>query len=92
MIDALGHPITAGDTVLTNAYYSCSMTEITSVDRTTEKAVYVTIQAHSWHYDEKLKQGVHTSYKKQMRRRPDQVLVITKQLEHNQTNYPENMI
>jgi len=92
MIDTLGHPIAEGDTVLTNAYYSSAMNEITTIDRTTKKAVYVTIQAYHWFYDENLQRGVHKTYRKQMRRRPDQVIVISKQLEHNREHYPENML
>ena len=92
MIDILGHPIGAGMTVLTNKYYSSSMGEITTVDRVTKKAVIVTIHAYDWYYDEVLKRGITTPYKKQIRKRPDQIIVIDKQLNHNQKNYPENMI
>lgn len=92
MIDILGHPIEAGMTVLTNKYYSATMGEITTVDRVTKKAVIVTIQAYDWYYDEVLKRGITKPYRKQIRKRPDQIIVIDKQLDHNQTNYPENMI
>jgi len=92
MLDVLGHPIQAGMTVLTNHYYSPSMGAITTVDKVTKKAVYVTIHCHWGYWDKVNKAYVRQNGKKQMRRRPDQVIVIDKQLNHNRKKYPENML
>lgn len=92
MIDILGHPVKKGMTVLTNAHWSTAMTEITTVDKVTPKAVYVTIHATGGYWDTENKKFVRTSGNKQMRRSYAKVLVIDKQLKHNRKNYPENMI
>jgi hypothetical protein len=68
------------------------MNESTTMASRTNRAGYVPIHAYHWYYDENLGRGVHKTYRKQMRRRPDQVLVISKQLEHNRKHYPENML
>jgi hypothetical protein len=88
MIDILGHPITVGATVLTNGYYTSSMNTVTTVEKITEKAVYAKIDA-VW-YDLSTRQI--QSAKKLMRRRPDQFIVIDKQLKYNQKTYPENRL
>ena len=88
MIDILGHPITVGATVLTNGYYTACMNTITTVEKITEKAVYARVDA-VW-YDWNTKQRRRT--KKLMRRRPDQFIVIDKQLNYNRKTYPENML
>jgi allantoicase len=88
MIDILGHPITVGATVLTNGYYTACMNTITTVEKITKKAVYAKVDA-VW-YDWETKQRHRT--KKLMRRRPDQFIVIDKQLKYNQKTYPENML
>lgn len=88
MIDVLGHPIEAGMTVLTNGYYSASMEVITTIDRVTEKSVFVTVYA-SW-YDWKTR--TRCKGYKSVRRRPNKVIVINKQLNYNKKTYPENLI
>lgn len=88
LTDILGHPIKAGTLVLTKSYWSTTMNKLVTIDRVTEKAVYVTLDA-TW-YDFKTGQRIHA--KKSVRRRPDQVVAISKQIEHNRKKYPENMI
>lgn len=92
MIDILGHPIEAGMTVLTNKYYTATMGEITTVDRVTPKAVIVTVNYWGGYWDKEQKKYIHTTGRKQIRKRPDQILVIDKQLDFNHKEYPENMI
>lgn len=90
--DILGHPIEPGVTVLTNRYQSSSMGEITTVDRITKKAVIVTINATWYSWDSVTRKYTRHSGRKTIRKRPGQVIVIDKQLKHNQKEYPENMI
>lgn len=92
MIDILGHPIEAGMTVLTNKYYTATMGEITTVDRVTEKAVIVTVNAAGTYWDKENKKYIRFSGRKQIRKRPDQILVIDKQLDFNRSEYPENQL
>lgn len=92
MIDVLGHPIEVGMTVLTNYYSSASMGVITTVDKITKKAVYVTFNCVWYSWDKQQKTYVRNSGLKQIRRRPDQIIVIDKQLNYNRTTYPENML
>jgi predicted HicB family RNase H-like nuclease len=88
MIDKLGHPITVGATVLTNGYYTSSMNTVTTIEKVTEKAVYVIIDANSYDYAN----SKYTYTKKLMRRIPDQIIVIDKQLNYNKKTYPEYQI
>lgn len=92
LLDILGHPIEEGMTVLTNAHYSPAMTELSVVDKVTAKAVYVTVYAYGGYWDSNTNKHVSTAGNKQMRRRPDQVIVIDKQLSYNQETYPEYQI
>jgi len=87
-IDILGHPIEKGMTVLTNSYCSASMTDISKVDRVTAKAIYVTVNA--WSYD--AKSNLYVEAPKAMRKRADQVIVVSRQLEYNKKHYPEHML
>jgi len=88
MIDVLGHPIEVGATVLTNGHYTASMNTVSKVEKVTAKAVYTNIYATWYDY----KTGELRTGQKLMRRRPNQFIVIDKQLDYNQKNYPENMI
>lgn len=88
-IDILGHPIGKGMTVLTNGYGSASMTEISKVDRVTAKAIYVVV-VNAWCYDAKSNSYVEAP--KAMRKRADQVIVVSRQLEYNKKHYPEHML
>lgn len=88
MLDILGHPVRAGDKVLTGAYYSFGQDLVTNVVRTTPKAVYVNVDVYN--YDS----STHTrkSHQHVVRRRYDQVVVVDKQLAHNKKKYPEYLI
>lgn len=92
MIDILGHPIEAGMTVLTNKYFTATMGEITTVDRVTPKAVIVTVNATWGYWDKENKKYIRMNGRKTIRKRPDQILVIDKQLNFNRSQYPENML
>lgn len=89
MIDALGHPIREGDTVLTGAYWSSTMDMTTTVTKVTKKSVYVCLKVCYFDYQKGVvvEDGV-----KEVRRKPSQVVVITQQLKHNQEHYPENLL
>lgn len=88
LIDVLGHPIEAGMTVLTNGYYGLTMDQLVKVDKVTKKAVYVTLTASWYNWSEK----VWCTEQKSIRRHPNKVLVIDKQLKYNRKMYPEYMI
>lgn len=92
LLDILGHPIEEGMTVLTNAHNSPAMTELSVVEKVTGKAVYVSVYAHTGYWDVNTNRHVSTSGNKQIRRRPDQVIVIDKQLSYNKKTYPEYQI
>jgi hypothetical protein len=88
MLDVLGHPVTAGDMVLTGDYRTAGMQLVTEVIRTTPKAVYVNLSVFNYNWSD---HSVKTA-KKPVRRRYDQVVVIDKQLSHNKKVYPEYLI
>ena len=92
MIDILGHPIKPGMTVLTNKYYSAVMGEITTVERVTKKAVIVKIMSVWYTWDAENRQHIKHQGLKAIRKRPNQILVIDKQLDFNRKEYPENML
>lgn len=81
LVDPIGHPIEAGMTVLTHAYASTYSTP-TRVARVTKKAIIVYVKKYN--YDMKAYVEDH-----EVRRRPDQVFVIDKQLTYNKNTYPE---
>jgi hypothetical protein len=91
-VDVLGHPIKEGMTVLTNNYYSPSMGTITVVEKVTPKAIIVSIDGVWTVWDYVNRTYVRHKGVKRLRKRPDQIIVIEQQLNHNRENYPENMI
>ena len=88
LIDVLGHPIEAGMTVLTTAHYGSTMDQLVKIDKVTKKSVYVTLTASWYNWREK----VWCTEQRSIRRRPNKVLVIDKQLKYNRKMYPEYMI
>lgn len=88
LIDVLGHPIEAGMTVLTNGYDGSTMDQLVKIDKVTKKAVYVTLTVRWYNWREK----VWYTGQRSIRRRPNNVLVIDKQLKYNRKMYPEYMI
>lgn len=93
MIDCLGHPIKVGDKVLTNAYYSTNMSEITTVVKINKKSVVVEIEAYAYKVNPDTNKWEGKQYDNyRIRRHPSKVIVIGAQLEHNRQNYPECMI
>ena len=93
MIDVLGHPITPGAQVLTGTYGSPAMNKVSTVISVAKKTLVVEVLKRSWHYDDATSRWVSkTEPNGRVRRRPHQVVVIDKQLEHNLMTYPENMV
>jgi hypothetical protein len=92
MLDVLGHPVNAGDVVLTGHYGTVGVHQITRILRTTPKAVYVNVDAQEFIYMKEFPYGKSVNVQKTVRRRYDQVVVVGKQLAHNKKKYPENMI
>ncbi len=93
MIDRIGHPIKVGDKVLTNAYHSTDMSEITTVVKINKKSVVVEIEAYIYKVDPDTNRWKGKQYNNyRIRRDPSKVIVIGAQLEHNRQNYPEYMI
>lgn len=88
MLDALGHPIRAGDTVLTSHHYGVHMNYVTTVKRVTKKNVYVELKIR--HYCRCTKSTV-TLYQ-ELRRPPYKFIVVNEQLKHNKEHYPENQL
>lgn len=88
MIDVLGHPITVGATAITNGYCTSTLNTITVVEKVTKKAAYVTVEAFSYNWETRERYRT----KKLMRKRPDQIMIIEKQLNYNKKTYPENFI
>jgi hypothetical protein len=93
MLDVLGHPVTAGDMVLTGGYGTAGMQLVTKVKKVTPKAVYVnvSVSTYSWSNHNWSNHTVKTA-EKLVRRRYDQVVVVDKQLAHNKKVYPEYLI
>ena len=88
MIDSLGHPITAGCTVITPGYWSPTISEVVKVKKVT--ATYVHIEMDGIAYSREA--GGYTTQTKQLRRKAHQVLVIDKQLKYNRKAYPESLL
>jgi hypothetical protein len=88
MLDVLGHPVTAGDMVLTGSYGTAAMELVTIVVKTTPMAVFVNVSVSTYSWSN------HTfkTAEKLVRRRYDQVVVVDKQVAHNKKTYPEHMI
>jgi dTDP-D-glucose 4,6-dehydratase len=88
MLDVLGHPVTAGDMVLTGGYGTAGMQLVTEVVRTTPKAVYVNLGVCTYDWSNHRAKTTENL----VRRRYDQVVVVDKQLAHNKKAYPEYLI
>ena len=88
MLDVLGHPVTAGDMVLTGDYGTAGMQLVTEVKRVTPKAVYVNVSVCSYNWTNRSGKTAERI----VRRRYDQVVVVNKQLAHNKEVYPEYLI
>lgn len=88
LVDALGHPIRVGDTVLTSQYCSPTFdttTKVAKVNKTT-----ITVEIEKYIYDDSIKRTVRVIGP--VRRFPYQMVVVNKQLEHNQKEFPEHML
>ena len=88
MFDLLGRPISKGDLVLTNSYGACALTEVATVLKVNSTTCTVKVKDRyaiwrNTHY------GQSNAESKEMRRTSDKVVVITEQLDHNRTTYPE---
>lgn len=92
MIDALGHPITAGCTVITSAYCSPLMSKIVTVKRVTKTKVILNMAKHRWVKNPKTNKWKREEFIGELRRNPYQVLVVDKQLAYNRKAYPEYMV
>lgn len=88
MNDVLGHPIKVGDTILTQGYWCMTMNTVTTVKKVGKTRVRIEIMCTWWDWGERKQvSGMKTLY-----RRPHQMIVINKQLDHNRKHYPENMV
>lgn len=92
MNDALGHPITAGCTVLTSNYWSPTMNKLMKVKRVTKTKVVFDMDKHLYGYDNETKKFQWKSRHEEIRRWPHQVIVIDKQLRYNKRTYPEHLV
>ena len=92
MIDALGHPITVGCTVLTPGYWSPTMSKIMKVGRVTKTRIILTMEGIRHLWSDKAKTWEPVTELREVRRQPHQVLVVDKQLKHNRKNFPEHII
>lgn len=92
MNDALGHPITAGCTVITSYYHSPSMNLVMKVKRVTKTRVILDIDKSYYRWDAVNRKTVKVEKFGEVRRWPYQVLVIDKQLKYNRKTYPEHMV
>ena len=88
MIDALGHPITAGCTVLTSGYWSSTFDTVIKVKRITANYVIIEMTASLYDY---ARREAYTGVK-EVRRKPHQMVVIDKQLKYNRKTHPEFII
>lgn len=88
MVDSLGHPITAGCTVLTSGYWNTVMDVVIIVKKVTPCYVHVEMECNVWNYETRKA----VPQMKTLRRRPHQVLVIDKQLKYNRKAYPEHQL
>lgn len=77
-----------GCRILTNGYYEMSHNTVTTVEKVNKTTV--TVYVTKMYYDHSTKTLKTMPYK--ILRRPDQVIVIDQQLEHNQKHYPEYQV
>jgi hypothetical protein len=87
-LDCLGHPIRVGDTVLTAQYCRPTFDTITKVIKVNKTTITLTIDKYSYEYS--LRKSVKVSHS--VKRFPYQMVVIDKQLQHNQKEFPEYML
>lgn len=94
--DALKRPVALGDTVLTKGYGSCDMDEIAVVTKITPKSVFVAVANYSWIKVPTTTNSLGHKWErdtsaptKQMKRSSDSFVVISEQLAHNHSTYPE---
>ena len=88
LLDALGHPIRVGDTVLTSQYCSPTFditTKVVKVNKTT-----ITVEIEKYVYDDSIKRTIRVMGP--IKRFAYQMVVVDKQLEHNQKEFPEHML
>lgn len=85
MTDTLNRPVAIGDKVLTKGYYSCNMGTVATIKKINKDTVTIEIPAELWDY------ATSTVIKttKVMKRDSSSIVVITEQLQHNYTHYPE---
>jgi len=88
MNDVLGHPIVAGSTVLTGAYWSPTMDQITTVEKVTKTKVYLSVPGMK--YNSLTGRYINTTIR--VGRHPHQLVVVDKQLKYNKKTYPENLL
>lgn len=88
LVDALGHPIRAGDTVLTSRYSSPTFDITTKVVKVNKKTI--TVEIEKYIYDNSIKRTIRVIGP--VKRFPYQMVVVDKQLEHNQKEFPEHML
>lgn len=87
-LDCLGHPIRVGDTVLTAQYCSPTFDTITKVIKVNKTTI--TLKIDKYTYDYSLGKTVKELHS--VKRFPYQMVVINKQLQHNQKEFPEYML
>lgn len=85
LVDALGHPILKGSTVLTTGYCSSALDTIACIEKVNRKSAAVTINVKRW--DSNTKQVV--TEPKRILKKAYQLYVIDAQLEYNAEHYPE---
>lgn len=88
MLDALGHPLEVGTTILTTKHYETEFSLVTKIVKRTSKAAYIEVDAYVWCEDTRQ----HILTRKPVRRKAHQMIAISAQLDYNQTNYPENQL
>lgn len=88
MLDALGHPITKGCTVLTGGYWSPTMSDTTKVLKTTKSKVHVEVEGYIWDAEARK----YNKQRKIVSRWPHQVVVVDAQIRSNRRKYPEHII
>jgi|SaaInl6LU_22_DNA_1037377.scaffolds.fasta_scaffold41708_2 hypothetical protein len=87
-LDCLGHPIRVGDTVLTARYCRAGFDTTTKVLKVNKSTIVLAIDRYTYDYS----LGDYVKESHSIKRFPYQMVVIDKQLQHNQEEFPEYML